>query len=134
MESNETIRAKEVCPTTTMGLIREGVLLVDVREPDEVAEVAFDVKDIMHIPFSEFENRWQEIPKDRDVVMACHEGARSLKTTYYLLNRGYDRVINMKLGMVRWVEKGFPVIGALNTASSCSCCGPADDSGKSSCC
>jgi rhodanese-related sulfurtransferase len=61
----ELAKAKEVCPTTTQGLIKNGALLVDVREWNEVKELAFDVPNIMVIPLSEFEERYQEIPKDK---------------------------------------------------------------------
>jgi rhodanese-related sulfurtransferase len=70
---------KEICPTSTQKWISEGALLVDVREADEVAQLSFDVPEIMHIPLSDFENRYQEIPKDRKVVMVCRSGARSLR-------------------------------------------------------
>ncbi len=31
----------EICPTTTQGKVKEGALLVDVREKDEVAQLAY---------------------------------------------------------------------------------------------
>lgn len=37
-------QAREVCPTTTRRMITEGALLVDVRERNEVAPLAFDVR------------------------------------------------------------------------------------------
>lgn len=147
----EATKAKEVCPTTTQGLIKKGVLLVDVRELNEVKQVAFDVPDIMVIPLSEFEDRYQEIPKDRDVVLVCQGGVRSLKATYFLMNHGYDRVMNMEHGMERWAKKGFPIVGddpsmqAQGGDSCCgtssapkveevSCCGTSDSKTDSSCC
>ena len=36
-------QAREVCPTTTRRLLGDGALLVDVRELNEVAQLAFDV-------------------------------------------------------------------------------------------
>ncbi len=110
----ETVeKAKEICPTTAQKWIAEGAILVDVRERDEVAALAYDVPNLIHIPLSEFEQRFQEIPKDKKVVMACKGGGRSLKATYYLLNHGYDRenVVNMQHGIVRWVQRGFPTKG-----------------------
>jgi len=133
--------AKEVCPTTTRRLISEGALLVDVREPNELESVAFDVPDILHIPMSEFEQRWSEVPKDREVVMVCQVGERSLKATYYLQYHGYTQVSNMGGGILKWTQKGFPVKGELevgtgDTASAASCCStPAvTATSKTSCC
>lgn len=129
----ETVeKAKEICPTTTQKWIGEGAILVDVREQDEVATLAYDVPNLIHIPLSEFEERFQEIPKDKKVVMACKNGGRSLKATYYLLNHGYDRenVVNMQHGIIRWVQRGFPTKGDTSSVlgsqgdccSSSNCC------------
>ena len=118
--------AKEVCPTTTRRLIGEGALLVDVREPREVQALAFDVPDMVYIPLSELEARWSEIPKDREVVMVCLGGERSLKATYYMQYHGYSQVSNMAGGIEKWVKKGFPVKGQFPTTGACAtgCCGP----------
>lgn len=119
--------AREVCPTTSLRLLREGALLVDVREPDEVAQVGFAGFDVVNIPLSQFEDRWAEVPRDRDVILACAVGVRSLKATYFLMYQGYDRVANMKPGIDRWVAKGFPIKGSGDAAGlsavASSCCG-----------
>jgi rhodanese-related sulfurtransferase len=154
---NETIRkdlteAREVCPTTAHRMMSEGALIVDVREPAEVAQVGYAGGDVVNIPLSQFEDRWQEIPRDRDVILACAVGERSLKATYFLMYQGYTRVANMKPGIARWVARGFPIIGSADAAegasagSSCcggtatepategaSCCG-GTDTGPSACC
>ena len=111
---NQTL-VKEICPTTTQEWIKEGALLVDVRESDEVAELAYDVPHLIHIPLSEFEDRFLEIPKDKKVVMVCKGGGRSLRAAGFLVNHGYKNVVNMQNGIVRWTEKGFPTKG--NTAA-----------------
>ena len=104
---------KEICPETTQEWVKNGALLVDVREKHEVSVLAYDVPDIMNIPLSEFEDRYTEIPKNKEVVMVCRGGGRSLRAAGFLINYGYnpDKVVNMQFGMIRWVEKGFPTIG-----------------------
>ncbi len=122
-------RAKEICPTTSLGKIKEGAVLVDVRELKEINDIAFGVANQLIIPLSEFEERFQEIPKDKEVVVACSTGSRSLKAVYYLMNHGYESVFNMRDGIVKWAREGFPVQGdathLLNDSSCCSnegCC------------
>ena len=107
--------AKEICPTTTMGKIKEGALLIDVRENNEVQELGYDVPNLLHIPLSEFEARYIEVPKDKEVVLVCKSGARSLKATYFLMNHGWTNVFNMQHGILRWVQKGFPTNGTTNS-------------------
>lgn len=118
--------AKEVCPTTTQSLLKQGYTLVDVRERDEIAQLAFDVANLIIMPLSELEQRYAELPTDRPLILACQNGSRSLRATYYLMNKGYTNVTNMKFGMERWVSRGFPIQGdpgALATKPSSGCCG-----------
>lgn len=132
--------AREVCPTTSQRLLKEGALLVDVREPDEVAQMGYAGCDVLTIPLSQFEDRWHEVPRDRDVILACAVGVRSLKATYFLMYQGYDRVMNMKPGIARWAARGFPITGSAEAVASSeaasSCCGGPSDAAPaaSSCC
>ena len=103
--------AREVCPTTTRRLLAEGALLVDVRERAEVARMAFDVPALVQMPLSEFEQRFDELPRDRPLVLACESGPRSLKATYFLMYQGFTDVANMDGGLAKWARKGFPVAG-----------------------
>lgn len=136
--SNQNL-VKEICPTTTQEWIKNGALLVDVRENDEVEVLAYDVPLILNIPLSEFENRFEEIPTEKDVVMVCRSGGRSLRAAGFLINHGYnpEKVVNMQHGINRWVEKGFPTKGdtsvVLGNTTSNSCCTPSFD-GSTSCC
>lgn len=84
---NQTL-VKEICPTTTQEWVKKGALLVDVRESDEVNELAYDVPNIINIPLSEFEERFAEIPKDKEVVVVCKAGVRSLRAAGFLINHG----------------------------------------------
>lgn len=116
---------KEICPTTTQTWVKNGALLVDVREKDEVEALSFDVPNIVNIPLSEFEERFAEIPQDKEVVMVCRSGGRSLRAAGFLVNHGYENVVNMQHGIIRWTQKGFPTEGDTSTVSGntqSSCC------------
>jgi rhodanese-related sulfurtransferase len=134
---NQTL-VKEICPTTAQEWIKNGALLVDVREKDEVAQLAYDVPNIINIPLSEFEERYTEVPKDKKVVMVCKGGGRSLRAAGFFINHGYDpeKVVNMKFGMDRWVEKGFPTKGDLSfyKTQSIGCCGSQSTPKQQFCC
>lgn len=134
---NQTL-VKEICPTTTQEWVKNGALLVDVREKDEVAELAYDVPNIINIPLSVFEEHFTEIPKDKVVVMVCKSGGRSLRAAGFLVNHGYDKVVNMKHGIIRWVQKGFPTKGdtasILENSIGSGCCGSTPKKSEQSCC
>ncbi len=119
--------AKQICPTTTLGKMKEGALMVDVRNKSEVEEVTFDVQNYMNIPLNELEDRINEIPKDKEIIMVCLSGGRSLKTTYFLMNAGYENVFNMRDGIIKWAAKGFPTKGNIQSLlndDSCDCSKP----------
>jgi len=127
MESKQTL-VNEICPTTTQSRVKKGALLVDVREKDEVEQLAFDVPNIIDIPLSEFEMRYNELPVDKDLVIVCRGGGRSLRAAGFLINNGYDpgKVVNMQHGIIRWAQKSFPTKGdtaiVLGTATNSGCC------------
>ena len=113
---------KEICPSTTQLWVKKGALLVDVREKDEVEKLAYDIPGIINIPLSEFEERFQEIPKDKPVVMVCKSGGRSLRAAGFLVNHGYTNVVNMQHGITRWVLKGFATEGDTSVVSGSDVC------------
>lgn len=120
--------AREVCPTSTRKLLAEGALLVDVRELPEVAQAAFDVPGVLLLPLSEIEQRFAELPRDRQLVLVCQSGERSLKATYFLMVQGYTRVAHMEGGLFKWARKGFPIRGhapQTSAAGPAACCGGA---------
>lgn len=125
------MNVKEICPTTTQQWLKNGALLVDVREKEEVQQLAYDVPNSLNIPLTEFEDRYTEIPKDRDVVLVCRSGGRSLRATAFLVNHGYNRAVNMQHGMMRWAQKGFPTKGDITAVLGN---GNSDCCSTSSCC
>jgi len=128
----------EICPTTTLSKVKKGALLVDVREVNEVNELAFNVSNLINIPLSEFENRYAEIPKNIDVILVCNSGNRSLRAAGFLVNHGFNNVFNMKNGIAKWVQKGFSTSGNteayLTTETVACCCGSADKKNIKTCC
>ena len=60
-------------------MAKKNILFVDVREENEVQEIAYNVPNIINVPLSKIANLYSEIPKNEPVVIACKGGARSLK-------------------------------------------------------
>ena len=95
---------KSVTPTEFVAL-GDGAVLVDVREPNEVAEVS--VPGALLIPMSELTEHLEELPEGTFYVM-CHSGGRSARVVTALEQRGYDAV-NVVGGITQWQEEGLPV-------------------------
>jgi len=74
-------------------------VLVDVREPDEVD--AWPMPGAINIPLGSLQERLDEIPRDRQVVVLCASGSRSRAATAFLSRLGFD-VANLCGGMSAW--------------------------------
>jgi rhodanese-related sulfurtransferase len=82
-------------------------LLVDVREPNEFAEVR--AEGAVLLPLSTFMLRYRELPKDRPLLMICKVGGRSGQATAFLLANGWTDVVNVAGGTDAWDRAGLPV-------------------------
>jgi rhodanese-related sulfurtransferase len=89
--------------------LARGAVLVDVREPHETRRMAYDHAGCIHMPLSEFERRFGELPHDKLLVMACAAGGRSQQAMNHLLRHGYTNVANLRGGIGGWMRCGLPV-------------------------
>jgi rhodanese-related sulfurtransferase len=83
-----------------------GIVLVDVREPDEYDE--FHVPGAQLIPLADVPERIEELPPDERVYVICAVGSRSERAVEFLNKQGYDAV-NVAGGSKAWLEAGHPV-------------------------
>ena len=58
----------------------DSILLIDVRDPDEVAAGAF--KTAKNIPVDKLEKTIKTLPSDKPIVFVCATGARSGEAYY----------------------------------------------------
>ena len=87
---------------------QDNILLLDVREEDEVALCA--LPDHVHIPMNLIPLRHNELPDDRLIVVYCHHGVRSLHVAMYLADAGFEHVINLKGGINAWALEVDPTM------------------------
>jgi len=99
-------QVKDLSPEEAKRLYEEGVPFFDVREVEEYAQAR--IPGARLLPLSEFMARFQEIPKDRPVVLYCRTGNRSWQAAAWLTAQGYQ-VYNLEGGIVRWYHAGLPV-------------------------
>lgn len=82
-------------------------ILVDVREPNEVAEVR--AEGALHLPFSTIGRALERIPRDRPVLVICAAGSRSAAVAGHLIANGWSDVANVAGGIQAWERAGLPV-------------------------
>lgn len=87
-------------------------VLVDVREYHEAEIADLPQHDQLRIPTGEFPQRMDEVSPDVDVVLYCRSGGRSAWATAILMQRGYERVLNLKGGVLGWRADVDPTLRA----------------------
>lgn len=83
-----------------------GAPMIDVRELGEYETVR--IPGARLLPMSEFMERYQELPKDQELLIQCRSGGRSGRITEVLNQMGYSAV-NVAGGILAWESAGLPV-------------------------
>jgi len=76
-------------------------VLIDVRESWERSDYNIGG---LHIPMSELMSHADEIPRDKDVVLYCEKGIRTVIAIQRLEQAGFRNLINLSGGMKAWRE------------------------------
>lgn len=80
-------------------------ILLDCREADEYAIAKIDAA--RFLPMSEIQQRLDELAGDRDrqIVVHCHHGGRSLRVAQWLRQQGFSRAQSMSGGIDAWSQQ-----------------------------
>ncbi|MBV9714004.1 MAG: molybdopterin-synthase adenylyltransferase MoeB [Solirubrobacterales bacterium] len=103
-------RIDEVDPAEVRDDLSNGVVVIDVREPEEWS--AGHIPGARHVPKSYLESRIEAAVPDRSehVVLYCASGNRSAWAARTLLDDlGYERVESMTGGFTLWKDRGYEV-------------------------
>lgn len=80
---------------------RNGELIIDVRDADEVAQFGA-IDKAVNIPLPQLRNRIGEVPRDQTVVTYCQKGQRGYLAARILQGRGFENVSNLRGGFLQW--------------------------------
>lgn len=99
---------EQIPATDTASRLQENnVTLLDVRGSAEYREGHIDKA--LHIPLGYLEERIDEVPEDRPVIVHCLSGFRSSIAASILHAHGRSPVLNMAGGYQSWIAAGLPV-------------------------
>ena len=84
----------------------EQVPLVDVRERQEYDIVRLSPSTL--IPLGDLVRRQAELDPDREFVVYCHHGVRSVKAVAYLRHAGFTHARNLEGGIAAWTDRIDP--------------------------
>ena len=98
----------EVRPTALKALLdsAQPPLVLDVRENWE--REAARLPGTLDIPMNDIPMRLAELPRDREIVVMCHGGVRSMKVAYFLSQNGFTHISNLTGGIHAWVDEFDP--------------------------
>lgn len=100
----------EIPPNDATRLINhDDALVIDVREEAEYKKG--HILNAKHIPLGTFENELSKLESFRakPVIVACRSGNQSLRACNLLANNGFEKVHNLKGGMMNWQSLNLPV-------------------------
>jgi len=99
----------EITPAQAYAKFQQGAFFLDVRSQAEWDQ--FHIAGSILIPLDQLPNRLSELQKDKDIVVVCLSGHRSLSGTSILQQAGFPRVSCLSGGLQAWTAAGYPIQG-----------------------
>lgn len=80
--------------------------LLDVREPEEYRQA--HIQGATLISLGSLQSNLNRLPKNREILVVCASGSRSVSATRSLVAAGYQAV-NVRGGLGGWMRSGLPI-------------------------
>lgn len=80
----------------------EDLILLDVRMPEEVTRISFKDPRSRLIPVAQLRRRYEELPRDSEIVVICATGFRAYEAQRFLNGRNYKDVKFLEGGISAW--------------------------------
>ncbi|MDN4523341.1 rhodanese-like domain-containing protein [Fictibacillus fluitans] len=79
---------------------QKGTQFIDVRTPGEYR--GNHIRQFKNIPLFDLSKKMDALSKDKEVIVICQSGMRSMKASKILKKAGFQSVVNVKGGMNAW--------------------------------
>lgn len=80
----------------------EDVVVLDVRTPEEYEKGHIEGATLINFYSDDFEQKINELPKDKEYVVYCHSGNRSGQAVQKMKAAGFTKAHNMTGGWSSW--------------------------------
>ncbi len=108
MDQDQAPEIPTVDPVEAAQRVKDGALLIDVREQDEWDEARIAEAELK--PLSLADTWYRDLPSDRDIIVYCRSGQRSEQIVRALIEQaGLTNVTNMSGGMIAWAAHELPI-------------------------
>jgi rhodanese-related sulfurtransferase len=108
-------------PKQSYELCDKGAIIVDVREEYMNSFKIFKVEKLFYLPFSELDQYFSDLPKDKPLIFADAVGLKSRESGLFMEAHGYKNTANMVGGIVDWERDGLPINTDITARLSGSC-------------
>ena len=104
----------EVSPSETNSRLtgENAAILIDVREPEEFALARIDGAQLVPMQSVPGElQRLEAMADERDLIVMCHHGVRSLQVVAWLREHGIENCFSVSGGIDQWsreIDPGVP--------------------------
>jgi rhodanese-related sulfurtransferase len=79
---------------------KKGMVLLDVRTDKEYEQG--HIPGAVHVPLSDVGDKIKKLKKDKEIVVFCQNGNRSIWAIKRLMGMGYKNLYNLKGGYSAW--------------------------------
>ena len=84
----------------------EDLIVLDVRNSGEY--MTEHIRSTINIPLKQIEDKLERLSRDKDILVYCQTGARSIRAVRKLEALGYTRILHMHQGLRGWKKIGLP--------------------------
>ncbi len=101
---------RSVTPQEAQRRMKDGAILVDIREADEQARER--IPGARHVPLSKLDDATVAVPKARTVIFHCRSGARTKAQSALLAAKAGDdcQALLVEGGLDAWRKAGLPTV------------------------
>ncbi|RKZ90572.1 MAG: rhodanese-like domain-containing protein [Candidatus Parabeggiatoa sp. nov. 1] len=98
----------------TLLMNHENAVVLDVREDNEYAQG--HILNSVHIPLSTLTDKMERLEKyrNRPIIASCMSGNRSGRACGVLKKNGFEKVHNLKGGIIAWQNASLPLTKGKN--------------------
>jgi rhodanese-related sulfurtransferase len=97
----------EITPIEAYAKLQLGAFFLDVRSQEEWDESRIAGSTL--IPLDQLQDRVDELPKDKDIVVVCRSGRRSQSGASILQKAGFTRIASLSGGLNAWSDANYPI-------------------------
>ena len=115
LQSTTDIPINNVDVNTARDLVTqdETVIVLDVRTPEEYAIGHIEGALNINIAEADFSKRISKLDRDKTYIIHCSanvKNGRSAKSLEIMSRFGFDKLLNMEVGIIAWEQSGYPIV------------------------